>query len=407
MPLKFEWIVALRFLREGKLQTLFIIGGAAIGVGLIVLITGIITSLQKDLIARTLGTQAHVVISPVDEINRPQLGSGGGVASLPRVQARAQRLRSIDQWQKLMRDLESVESLVAISPTVAGAGLALRGEASRAVQLIGIEPERYVRVTHFDEKIVAGALRLNSDECLIGIQLAKDLGVGVGDKIRLQTANQQSDAFTVRGLFDLGNRDANRRSVYLNFHTAQSLLDLVGGVSNLDIAVADVFDADRAATLVAARTDQKVESWMQTNSQLFIALSNQTFMTRLIRIFVAVIVAVGITSVLVVSVVQKQREIGILRAMGAARGAILRVFLLQGAIIGVIGAVFGSALGTALMALVSKVLKAPDGSPFVKLSFGAELYVGAVVVALVFGVLAAAVPARRAAGLDPAQAIRV
>jgi lipoprotein-releasing system permease protein len=111
--------------------------------------------------------------------------------------------------------------------------------------------------------------------------------------------------------------------------------------------------------------------------------------------------------VLVVSVVQKQREIGILRAMGAARGAILRVFLLQGAIIGVIGAVFGSALGTALMALVSTVLKAPDGSPFVKLSLSPELYVGAVLVALVFGVLAATVPARRAAGLDPAQAIRV
>jgi lipoprotein-releasing system permease protein len=110
--------------------------------------------------------------------------------------------------------------------------------------------------------------------------------------------------------------------------------------------------------------------------------------------------------VLVVSVVQKQKEIGILRAIGASRGDILRVFLLQGMIIGVTGAIGGSIVGTGFIALGSRVLRSPDGEQLFSVHFSPELYGGAVLVALVFGLLAGTVPARRAAGLDPAQAIR-
>ena len=405
--MKFEWTVALRFLREGRTQTALIIGGATIGVGLIVLITGIIDSLQRDLIRRTLGAQAHIAVRPPDEVNRTQLSAAPNLVVAANPQARAQRLRSVDQWQRLATDLAATPGIVAISPTVSGSALALRGEADKAITLLGIEPEPYVRVTKLDEKIVAGKLLLNAGDAVIGTELAKDLGAGLGDKIRIQTVHNQGDAFTVRGLFDLGSRDANRRNVYVNFRTGQTLLDLAGGASNLDIAIEDVFSANAVAATLRQRTDQKVESWIESNNQLFVAISNQTFMTRLIRIFVAIIVAVGITSVLVVSVVQKQKEIGILRAMGASRGAILRAFLLQGAVIGVIGAIFGSAFGTALMVLISRVLKAPDGSAFLKLQFSLELYATAVGIALVFGLLSAVVPARRAAALDPAQAIRV
>jgi lipoprotein-releasing system permease protein len=172
------------------------------------------------------------------------------------------------------------------------------------------------------------------------------------------------------------------------------------------MAIDDVFAAEKIAQSLRNQTDQKVESWIETNSQLFAAIANQNVMTLLIRSFVAVIVAVGISSVLVVSVVQKQKEIGILRAMGAARSTILRVFLLQGAIIGIAGAIFGSVGGTGLIALVSRLLRSPDGSAFFTVTWAPQLYLGAVAVAIVFGLLAAIVPARRAAALDPAQAIR-
>ncbi len=405
--MKFEWTVALRFLREGRMQTALIVGGTTIGVSLIIFITGMLTGLQADLARRTLGTQPHIVVRPPDEINRAQLSSRGEVIPLANAQARAQRLRSIDQWQPLLAHIAAMPGIRAAAPTVSGAALARRGEADKAITLYGIEREPYVRVTKLDEKIIAGQLLLNAGDVVIGIQLAQDLGVGLGDKIRIETARFAGDTFTVRALFDAGNREANRRNVYVNFRTGQTLLDLAGGASSLDIAIGDVFAAEKFAQLLRNQTDQKVESWIETNSQLFTAIANQNVMTLLIRSFVAVIVAVGITSVLVVSVVQKQREIGILRAMGAARSAILRVFLMQGAIIGIAGAIFGSIGGTGLMALGSRLLRSPDGSAFFKVTWTPELYLGAIAVAIVFGLLAAIVPARRAASLDPAQAIRV
>jgi lipoprotein-releasing system permease protein len=404
--MKFESTVALRFLREGRMQTALIMGGTTIGVSLIIFITGMLTGLQADLVRRTLGTQPHIVIRPADEINRAQLPDVAGSVFLANTQARAQRLRSIDQWQPLLARIAVMPGIVAVAPTVSGGAVARRGAADKAINLYGIEREPYVRVTKLDEKIVAGQLTLNAGEVAIGIQLAQDLGVGLGDRIRIETTRAAADAFIVRALFDAGSREANRRNVYVNFRTGQTLLDLAGGASSLDMAIDDVFAAEKIAQSLRNQTDQKVESWIETNSQLFAAIANQNVMTLLIRSFVAVIVAVGISSVLVVSVVQKQKEIGILRAMGAARSTILRVFLLQGAIIGIAGAIFGSVGGTGLIALVSRLLRSPDGSAFFTVTWAPQLYLGAVAVAIVFGLLAAIVPARRAAALDPAQAIR-
>ena len=340
-------------------------------------------------------------------MNAPQFQSEYTPVIFATAQARAQRLRSIDQWQYLAADLATLPEVVAITPTVSGAGFVLRGEVDKSITVIGIDPQPYSRVTKLDEKIVTGSFTLNADDAIIGVEIAKDLGVSVGDKIHLQTARSAGSAFKVRGVYDLGNREANRRSVYVNLRTGQAILDLAGGASSLDIAVKDVFTAGTIATALRQHTDQKVESWEETNRELFTALSNQTIMTRIVRSFVALIVAIGITSVLVVSVVQKQKEIGILRAIGASRGDILRVFLLQGGVIGIAGAIVGSIVGTGLMALGSRVLRAADGSALFQVHLSTELYAGAVLVALVFGLLAATVPARRAASLDPARAIRV
>ena len=404
--MKFERTLAIRFLREGRTQTALIVGGTTLGVSLIIFITGVLTGFQADLIERTLGTQPHVVIQPPDEVNRPQIPHVASQLVATSTQARAQRIRSINQWQPLAAEVAALPEVLALSPTVSGPGFVLRGEVDKTVTVLGIEPYSYTLVTKFDEKIVAGRFILGADDMIIGTELAKDLGASVGDKVRLQTARSTSTAFTVRGIYDIGNREGNRRFAYIALRTGQALLDLAGGASSLEIAITDIFAAATFATTLRQRTTQKVESWEEINRELFTALSNQTIMTRIVRSFVAVIVAIGITSVLVVSVVQKQKEIGILRAIGASRGDILRVFLLQGMMIGVTGAIGGSIVGTGLIALGSRVLRSPDGEQLFSVHFSPELYGGAVLVALVFGLLAGTVPARRAAGLDPAQAIR-
>src|SRR5690606_34094395 len=151
-------------------------------------------------------------------------------------------------------------------------------------------------------------------------------------------------------------------------------LDLVGGASTIDLRVADVFDADRVAATASERTGLVAESWMQTNGQLLVALRSQNASSQMIQFFVVLAVALGIASVLVVSVVQRSRQIGILRAMGAPRGRVLRIFLVQGAIVGVAGSMLGSALGAALATAFAGVARHADGTPLFPVVLDAVLF---------------------------------
>src|SRR5690606_22017639 len=182
---------------------------------------------------------------------------------------------------------------------------------------------------------------------------------------------------------------------------AQSLLALPGGVTVIDLTVEDLFGADRIAARVRGLTGLQAESWMETNAQLMNALASQNMSTRMISFFVAMSVTLGIASVLAVSVTQRTREIGILRAMGTRRAQMRRVFLVQGAVLGLAGSAIGALAGLGLVAAFN--------------TFGPRLFIiplppglipAAMALATVAGAGAAWVPASRAARLDPVEAIR-
>jgi lipoprotein-releasing system permease protein len=403
----FAWTVAIRFLREGRFQSLLIIVGVAAGVGVVTYISALIEGLQGNTIRRTLGTQPHVVVKPFEEVSRASRPPGANEALARQVQPRAQRTRSIDNWQALLIEMQSTPNVIAVTPVVSGAGLALRGEASRSIALIGIELEGYDRIVAVKDNIIDGNARLGPGDVLIGLQLAQDLGVGVGERFVLRTGTDASDTVKVAGIFDLGSRDLNRRYVYVPLKSAQSMLGIPGGVTNLYAAVAELFAADATAKRLRTRTGVEVESWMDTNAQLLSALNAQTISTRLIRIFTSIVVMLGIASVLVVSVVQKRKEIGILRAMGATQTQMTQVFLAQGAIIGLMGSVLGVMLAALMLWIFSTFVRGSDGAPLFAVSLPVGLAFSVALIATVCGVLAAAAPARRAARLDPAEAIRL
>lgn len=201
--MRFEWFMALRYLREGRMQTALILLGVAAGVGIIVFLSALISGLQATLIANTLGSQPHVMLNPPEDVARPVLDRGE-VAVAANVQKVAQRSRSIEQWQRADRALAALPGVVATSPVVAGAAFARRGDASRAVALRGVVADRFDRVIHLGANIRAGAFRIAGAEAVIGVGLADDLGLGVGDKLRLDTALGRGDLFSVAGIFDLG-----------------------------------------------------------------------------------------------------------------------------------------------------------------------------------------------------------
>ncbi|MBC7502097.1 MAG: ABC transporter permease, partial [Herminiimonas sp.] len=316
--LPFEWVLATRFLREGLLQTIFIIAGVALGVSVIVFMSTLLNGLQGSIFKTLLDYQAQIIISPYDEAPR-SLREHDGAETAILVQPRAQRPRSLDQWQKVRDTTLAIPGVLVVAPVVEGAAFILRGDANTGVGVRGIEPESYLRLVALKEKIVAGSADLTSTDIVIGVKLAKDLGVWTGDKLTLKAASGVSSVLFITGIFDYGNQGQNTGSVYVALRTAQSLLGLPGGATSLQIKVAAPFEAETLAQQIAAQPDIKVESWIKTNAEFFKALSGQTLTFFMIRLFVGITAALGIASVPVVSVVQKSKEIGILRATGTTR----------------------------------------------------------------------------------------
>jgi len=406
--LPFEWIVAIRFLREGRLQTLFIITGVAIGVGVIVFMSALLSGLQANFIRRVLSSQSHIQLVQPQQVTRP-LRSGAdapqGQVEGAIVQPPLQQTKSIDQWQAIVAQVRSMPDVNVVSPVATGPVLVVRGNATRAVTVSGIEPETYFRIVDFSDKLLRGSLRMSGSDILIGNELSSDLGVDVGDKLHITAANGATSVLTISGVFDLGNKGANQRTTLTVLHTAQSLLQMPGGVTTIEVTLQDIYAAEVIAQRIAALTGVEADSWIKNSAQFFAAVKAQSTANTAIRFFVGLSVAFGIASVLVVSVVQKSREIGILRAMGISRAQILRLFLLQGGLLGLGGSLAGCAVGALSLVMWQRWARNADGTPLFLLEFDATMFGIALVLATLTGLLAALAPALRAARLDPVVAI--
>ena len=403
--LPFEWIAAVRFLREGRMQTAFIITGIAIGVGVIVFMSALLTGLQANFIKRVLTSQPQIQLLPPDQVARP-LRNGPGELEDAIVQRPSQRVISIDQWAKIRDRMLAIPEVTAVSPTMAGSALAVRGAASRAISISGVEPASYFEIVRVPDYIVAGEPRLTNEDIIIGTELAKDLGANVGDKLNVQAASGTTVVLTITGLADFGNKSVNERTTYVALRTAQSLLATIGGVTTIDMTVQDIYAAEIMAEQIQASNFVGADSWIKTNAQFFTAVQAQQTSNTLIRLFVGLSVAFGIAAVLVVSVIQRSKDIGILRAMGTSRGQVLRVFLLQGGLLGFVGALVGTALGVGGLYYWHSVVRQADGTELFPLILERSLFVYTALLATMTGLLAAMAPALRAARLDPVVAIR-
>lgn len=402
----FEWFVALRYLRDARGQTALILAAVSIGVTVLVFLSALIDGLQTSLIAKTLGSQPHVILRAPREAPRPLVEPGPELAVARSVQPAPQRLRSIDQWPVVLRSAEQHPGVLAASPRVQGAGFAVRSDATSPIVVRGVDPERFVAIIDVPSRMLAGRFDVSGGSVVIGAALAEDLGVGAGDKLRITSSEGVEDVVTLSGVFSLGNEGIDRSWVFTSLRHAQALYALPGGVTAIDLEVSDVFAADRVAAELRERTGLEADSWMELNAELLSGLSAQSSSKNMIQFFVIVAVALGIASVLIVSVVQKAREIGILRAVGTPARRVLAIFLIQGGVLGLVGSFIGSALGTLFAKLFQTLARNPDASPRFPITVDAELLGFATLLATGIGLLAAVIPARRAARLDPATAIR-
>ena len=173
----FEILVAIRFLREGRIQTLLILSGIGVGVGVIVFLSALISGLQSSLIERTLGTQAHVVVRAPEDVVRAITPPSAERAVAARFEQPAQRLRSIVAWPQTLELLRTLPGVRAAAPTAEGPGVAQRGLANRSIALRGVEPSSFRRIIDMTPRMTEGEFRVDAAHAVLGVELAAEHGL--------------------------------------------------------------------------------------------------------------------------------------------------------------------------------------------------------------------------------------
>ncbi len=401
-----EFFLAFRFLKEGHSQTLLIFSGATAGVAVIVFLTSLIVGLQESLVEQITGLQPDVIVEPEDDGDtQPLYSAQSGEQVFRRTEPRPGRIDEIDQWRPVVETVGEDPEVVAVTPVAFGPGSVVRGQMLQPIEVRGVDPVTYTEIVDIEDRLLRGEMRFDDLGTVIGYELAEELDVDLGDRIRFVVADADSRTFTIRGIFDAGASAANQTWAYVSLREGQSMLDLGDGVTAVQATVIDLFDADDVAERLQVMTEHDVSSWQDVNQDLLRALRTQSASTILIAVFVSISVALGIASVLVVTVVQRRGQIGVLRAMGAPMGTIQRIFLIQGATVGLVGSIFGSLLGTGLALGFNDFVRDEQGEVIFPIEPSPTIFVLACLLATLTGLLAAVAPARRAAKLDPADAI--
>lgn len=402
----FIWKAALRFLIDGRSQTLFIALGIAIGIAVLVFLNILITGLQRNLIDTTVGSSPHLVVTSREEILQSIFPEGETVI-LSRTGGLFDTTRPLDNWEELSEQLERQQIFTAVSPVAEGSGFLSRGEKNVSVRIRGVDLDRANEIYQIRARMVEGDYMVGKSQVLVGIDLANELDLSPGDLIRLSNLAGVSGSYTIRGVFDLGNQALNATWIFISLEGAQSIYQLSGAITAIEMQVEDVFQADTfSRRLEKSFPGLSWNSWQEENPDLLSALNSQGVSSYVIQVFVLLAVTLGISSVLAVSVIQKSRQIGILKALGISTAGVSRIFLIQGALLGLIGSLIGSLFGGFLLWGFFTFTADETGEPLFPITFDPLVFIFAIAVATIAGMGAAAVPARRAARLNTIEVIK-
>jgi lipoprotein-releasing system permease protein len=411
MVLGFELRVAVRHLVAGRGQTALTISTVGAGVVVIVFITSLIFGVQKSIAEMLTDMLPHVTVSPPDLEPRSIKSFPGAEAVAAKLERQNPQRKYLDNWQSVSASISRMPHVKMVAPAVMDQAFVSRGGKQVGAMVFGADPESLDGVTRVRKYIIQGHyLGLGSDECVITYKLGKELSVTLGDRIRLASNQNRFSSFRVVGVYDTGS-DEDVYKVYITLRSAQSLYGTGRAVQSILVKADNLFNADLVADQIASVFPYKAKSWSRQYPQFVSTLSVQGAVAYLISAFSLITAAFAIASVLIVSVLQRGKQIGILKSMGAKQAQIFRVFLLEGLGIAVVGAIAGAAGGCGLV-LMLQVFKRPVSRPdaIPEALFPTQLtwtIVGiAMLAAIISTVIAAALPARRAAGMDPVQVMK-
>ncbi len=410
-----EWYIARRYLssrRKGRflsLITLIAIGGIFLGVMALITVIAVMTGLQEDLQQKILGSNPHVFVFE---------------------QGTSFRMKG---WEAVLDSVRDLPEVVAAEPFIMSqVGITANGQYAQFGTLYGVDPARAARpMTEVERQIRAGSLSFGPTQSglpgiLVGSRLAGQLGVLPGDTVTVGTLeNIKQDPFgnlvptlrpfEVSGIFTTGMYEYDKSNMYIDLETAQRFLGLAANdeVSGVAVNVRDPWHARAAAAVIEQHIPEEdfAQDWMTLNASLFSALKLEKIAMAIILFLIVVVAAFNIISTLIMVVTDKTREIGILKAMGMTDRSVLRVFILQGLTIGLVGTLLGTAGGLALVGLLARYhfISLPGDVYFidtlpVALQPTDVMLIVATSIAVAFA--ATIYPARQASRLLPVDAIR-
>lgn len=383
--MKVAWNIATRFLRSNKGQTILIIVGIAIGVSVQIFIGSLIDGLQVSLVDKTIGSSSHITIIPKGKDN----------------------FFEVDE--NLIKDLNNNKNLTAVSKSLDSSAFIYYKDEGYPVLLRGMEFENANKIYKFDEKLIEGNLPRDDGEVILGKDLVEDLDLKIGGSLPIATPGNNQKDIKLVGIYDFKVANINKSWIISDIGTSESIFDREGQLSSIETQVEDVFAADTIASdIEKGLSGDKLETlnWKAQNEELLSGLTGQSASSYLIQVFVLLAVLLGISSVLAISVVQKSRQIGILKAMGIKNKSASLIFLFQGMILGTLGGVIGTILGISLTFIFSTFVQNPDGTPLIPFYLDYTFVALSVIVAIVASTIASFIPARKSSKLDPIEVIK-
>jgi len=381
--MKLAFQIAWRFLMSAKRQTLVIILGISVGVSVQVFIGSLISGLQNSLVDTTIGSSSHV--SVVDQ--------EGALIS---------NYTSVQQNMETQSDLFSVTTPVFDLP-----GILEKDEDKTEILYRGFVFDSANQIYKFDEKLVSGRLPQANYEVALGIAIKEELNLNLGDTIAIEIIGQMK-TLTIVGFFDLSVAQLNRS---WGVGTIETMQDITGqvGATKIESQLLKPFEAENLSLILDSTfSDQglKTLNWMVENESLLSGLQGQSISSLMIQIFVIISVVLGISSTLAITVMQKSRQIGIMKAMGIKDRDASFVFLSEGFILGIFGAIGGVLLGLGLSYAFTTFALNADGTPVVPLFIDPGFIALSGGIALIASTIAALTPAIKSSKLTVIEVIR-
>ncbi len=407
MNLPYYFFIALRYLKSKKrhkgisFNTLISIGGVSVGVMALLVVLSVMSGFHEDLQNKILGVNAHIVIL---DYRGP-----------------------ISEYDDLVEKIKEEKDISSFAPFILGQVMVSSGDKAHGVFLKGIKPDMESKTTDIFKHVVEG----NPDDLvsrdgipgiIIGKELSRSLGVFPGDRINIVSPFGEIGPlgmlpkirpFRVAAVFEVGMFEYDTNLVFTEMKPAQEFFGIGENITGIEIRIKDIYKAPK----IRERLQEKLrfpyhaKDWIQMNKNLFSALKLEKFAMFIILILIILVASFNIISTLIMNVIEKSREIAILKAMGATNKGIMTIFMLQGLLIGIAGTIIGVSCGYILNYILNtyQIIKLPPDVYYlshlpVKMKLSDFLAVS--ISAIIISFLATIFPARQAAKLDPVEPLR-